>query len=100
MAIGASGKPLPLTLSVDPDCTAENVPDQPTLPGTTSFASAFHVFAVKLIHGGDAFGPWPLGTLQTYAEPTAGVVVLYLLSPSGNVVQSSAPDDVVALGHV
>jgi hypothetical protein len=58
------------------------------------------VFDVKLIHGGDAFGPWPFGTAHTYTEPTAGVVVLYLLSPRGNVVQSSVPDDVVALGHV
>jgi hypothetical protein len=76
VVIGASGKPLPLTSSDDPDCTAENVPDQLALPGTTSFASAFHVFEAKLIHGGDAFGPWPFGTLHTYTEPTAGVVVL------------------------
>ena len=65
VVIGASGKPFPLTASDEPDCTAENVPDQLTLPGTTSFASAFHVFAVVLIHGGVLFGPTPFGTLHT-----------------------------------
>jgi hypothetical protein len=97
---GASGKPLPVTSSDDPDCTAENEPAQLTLPGTTSLIKASQVFFAVLIHGGVDSAPAPCGTAQTYTDPTAVEDVLYLLSPSGSAVQSSGPDDVVALGHV
>ena len=67
MVIGASGSPLPVTLSVVPsaDSATANVPDHETLPWTIVLVNAFQVLLAALIQGGELFAPNPLGTAQT-----------------------------------